>query len=221
MTTTTGLFEHIPIVAYGKAGRTAQHTDLVAVEATRTMTFNNSSNTIIAGDHVFTATSADAKVQYMGVCITTAAGSITTQYPIQDGIASNGHIWVPTAAVDFQYSVAEGGQRRGIETGTRLFVSRGATVYPMQYQDAYMTLQLSLNPAHPGDWEEWQTFILTTRTYCTKGFSLAYWDAFLQKSRTLSVLVFPDDQTVVKINKAVAAFTLRFFAVADDTYVTT
>ena len=219
MSTTTGLYEHTPIIAYGKV---QNFTNAASAEGSRTITFTNSGgNAIVVGDHVFTSLSGGTQVQYHGVCtLVTSTTSIATQYATQNVMAGNNdYVWVPTAAVDFQYQVAPGSQQDTVHLGTELFISKGNVAYPVQSADAYETFALSFNPAHPADFEELKTFLVTTRTKGTKTFSLAFWHASRQLSTTYEVYAYPSTLSVTHVGPQIASFSLQFFVVTADTYV--
>ena len=216
MTETGGLYEHTPIIAYGKA---KSFSGAGSTAGTRTITFTNTPSGIATGEHVFTSASGDGTVQYHGVCTeTTGTTSIAMQYPTQTTLSS-GKVWTPTAAVDFRYQVSPGSQQDTVHLGTDLFISKGNVAYPVQSADAYETFALSFNPAHPADFEELKTFLVTTRTKGTKTFSLAFWHASRELSTTYEVYAYPSTLSVTHVGPQIASFSLQFFVVTADTYV--
>ena len=138
---------HNPALAFGK---TLEHTVTDGDkpdEGDTALTFNNSSDTISVGDHVFASDESDADNQYLGKCTASSATEITVTNAVQNTPGTSLKIWVPTETLFFNYGERTGSQNQRVDTGTTLVRMRDATVLPMKHRDTSRSLTILEDPS--------------------------------------------------------------------------
>ena len=218
MTTSSGV--HNPIVAYGKTNDhvlTAQ-----AIEESLILEFDNSSDTIAIGDHVFSGRSDDTTIQYCGKCTASSAVAISVKVPLQQQLEIGDDVWSPIQAVEFLWGTAiNNGHDLQENDGTVSFTSSAGSVWQFSNNDAFDLLTLEFQPLNPEDFADWSTFRRTNRNNGLLSFTLAWYDTNRLLSRCAEVKLISHLHSAPLVNKSFAAMSESFHIVSYDTYVTT
>lgn len=208
---------HNPVIAYGKS---VSKTASVSVgEAVSSFTISNTPNPISVDDQVFISASDDSKIQSLGLCLTSDATTITTTLQTQQSIGSSAKLWVPTDYVSFPWRFSrDGGNSQSSDDGFQTLVTAGAQAFVFQNADASDSLNFSVSACRPEEYEAWKTF---RRTRIGLTMSLAWWDEFTRTARCAEVQRLDGAVTsTITQDDVLASFSMAFFIVADDTYVT-
>ena len=200
-------------------GRTNERTGLSATEGDTSFTFDNTSNTINVGDHVLCSNGSDANIQYLGKCTAdNGASGIDTRLVLQETSGAL-KLWEPTTFVPLQ--PARNAQVPIEDLGTVAHRLGDGKFTAKQIADVAdsLTLGFVVKSDFDGTWQDWRTFLRTSRLAATGSFALSFFDLERQISRTIEVLADPVPQSITRVNRLVASFSHRFFIQNDDTYV--